>query len=627
MENNDNAEINLENNEEIEEADIYADLENNIVNAKNQLNQVNNPKYSFQNKENNQEIQDNSFEEQDLDQNNNIEEDDEDDRLTYTLITLDLGDLIHIFEENNISFVDMLLLSKEDLKELQLKLYQRNRIHNFSMLFNKYAKNYSISEISDFFSFNQKFIFNSSIYDRVIMSQNQNDLWDNDNNNEELNDDEEYNQNENENENDNEINPQKEKYDIDNINYSDYMNFMKNETDKNSKTIYAMQTTPENKMMNNDNFERNVNNNTNYNDIKYSTFNNNNYNNNYYLSKDFNEKNQIKQEPNNIISNLNTNTVKNNPKTKPVINEKININNNSNTNTVKIKKEKQIINSKKITNQPKEPKSKIIVNKKQIQSLSNNQVRQNLNNNNISNITNNDKITAKKKSSNRINAVISKYLEIKQDADDFLEKLNKKKTDSQNKYNKYNLLIKKKNLVNNNINIITTNKNQINSSKKKLSGKMGNKPQSLNNNEFNLNEDINLEYQKMNNQIEELEKINLDMNSRTHLNQIKKYIYEKGENINLDDISKINSELIKMIEIIEKKEKLKQTLENYNLKIEQNKQLLNELNEVDDNEQNYMNNNINNENYGEQINYNNYNNNYLDEVEEEYPNRILNKKK
>ena len=156
---------------------------------------------------------------------------------------------------------------------------------------------------------------------------------------------------------------------------------------------------------------------------------------------------------------------------------------------------------------------------------------------------------------------------------------------------------------------------------------MGNKPQSLNNNEFNLNEDINLEYQKMNNQIEELEKINLDMNSRTHLNQIKKYIYEKGENINLDDISKINSELIKMIEIIEKKEKLKQTLENYNLKIEQNKQLLNELNELDDNEQNYMNNNINNENFGEQINYNNYNNNYLDEVEEEYPNHILNKKK
>ena len=44
MENNDNAEIDLDNNEELEEEDIYANLENNITNAKNQLNQVNNNK-------------------------------------------------------------------------------------------------------------------------------------------------------------------------------------------------------------------------------------------------------------------------------------------------------------------------------------------------------------------------------------------------------------------------------------------------------------------------------------------------------------------------------------------------------------------------------------------------------
>jgi len=95
-------------------------------------------------------------------------EDDDDDRLTYTLITLDLGNLIHIFEDNNISFVDMLLLSKEDLIELQLEIFQRNRILNFSKLFTKYAKNYSIREISDFFTFNKQFIFNSSIYDKVL---------------------------------------------------------------------------------------------------------------------------------------------------------------------------------------------------------------------------------------------------------------------------------------------------------------------------------------------------------------------------------------------------------------------------------------------------------------------------
>ena len=57
------------------------------------------------------------------------------------------------------------------------------------------------------------------------------------------------------------------------------------------------------------------------------------------------------------------------------------------------------------------------------------------------------------------------------------------------------------------------------------------------------------------NQFEELEQIKMDYNSYNHLNQIKKYINDKGENITLDDISKINNELIKMIEIIDKKEK------------------------------------------------------------------------
>ena len=104
------------------------------------------------------------------------EGEDDDDRLTYTLITLDLGNLIHIFEDNNISFVDMLLLTKEDLIELQLEIFQRNRIINFSKLFTKYAKNYSIQEISDFFTFNKQFIFNPIIYDKVSSSNINNDF-------------------------------------------------------------------------------------------------------------------------------------------------------------------------------------------------------------------------------------------------------------------------------------------------------------------------------------------------------------------------------------------------------------------------------------------------------------------
>jgi hypothetical protein len=130
------------------------------------------------------------------------EGEDDDDRLTYTLITLDLGNLIHIFEDNSISFVDMLLLTKEDLIELQLEIFQRNRILNFSKLFTKYAKNYSIQEISDFFTFNKQFIFNSIIYDKVS-SSNINNEFQNEMNNPGVNNENNYNMAFEENNNDN----------------------------------------------------------------------------------------------------------------------------------------------------------------------------------------------------------------------------------------------------------------------------------------------------------------------------------------------------------------------------------------------------------------------------------------
>ena len=140
------------------------------------LNNENQPEFQEDANQNNNEYITN----QEQIDNEQVEEaegdvEDDDDRLTYTLITLDLGNLIHIFEDNNISFVDMLLLTKEDLIELQLEIFQRNRILNFSKLFTKYAKNYSIREISDFFTFNKQFIFNSSIYDKVY-SSNMNDF-------------------------------------------------------------------------------------------------------------------------------------------------------------------------------------------------------------------------------------------------------------------------------------------------------------------------------------------------------------------------------------------------------------------------------------------------------------------
>ena len=244
MKNKGKADAEEENSdEEVEEGDLYENLDSDNNNNNNDQSAQNN-KIEDRVVEQNEELEEpqedqlqQNFINENLFDEQNTNDSEDDDRLTYTLITLDLGDLIHIFEENNISFIDMLLLSKDDLKELQLKLYQRNRILNFSALFNQYAKNYSISEISDFFSFNQKFIFNSSIYDRIISSQNQNDYLSLQNNNE--NNLENYNDLENLENNDNNMNNNEnyidvnninsnndnnEQFDFDNISYLDYIN-------------------------------------------------------------------------------------------------------------------------------------------------------------------------------------------------------------------------------------------------------------------------------------------------------------------------------------------------------------------------------------------------------------------
>lgn len=91
--------------------------------------------------------------------NNNHQELNIDSRLQYVLTFLDIVQLYNLFVSQNISFVDMLLLDKEDMVDLHIELYQRNRICNFAILYKKYAKNYSIEEISDFFSFNRHLIF------------------------------------------------------------------------------------------------------------------------------------------------------------------------------------------------------------------------------------------------------------------------------------------------------------------------------------------------------------------------------------------------------------------------------------------------------------------------------------
>jgi hypothetical protein len=101
------------------------------------------------------------------------------------------------------------------------------------------------------------------------------------------------------------------------------------------------------------------------------------------------------------------------------------------------------------------------------------------------------------------------------------------------------------------------------------------------NNENNKNDEYNKLIAKMN----KLEQMKIDDNYSEHLNQIKKYINEKGLNLNNDEIISIKNEIDKITEIINKKEKLKQSLEKYNKKIEERKKIIYKL-ENDHNDNN-----------------------------------------
>ena len=425
----------------------------------------------------------------------NVNEQEDDDRLSYTLITLGLENLIHIFEENNISFIDLLLLSKEDLIELQLEMFQRNRIFHFAKLFSKYAKNYSISEISDFFGFNKQFIFNSAIYDRVIGTNNEEEeeyqntgtFMNNNNNNYSNNDI--YNQ-------ENKLNSQRQFY---NLNNSDF--------DK--------EDIPEKLNVKKKEFQPK----------KYFNINNNNNNNEEINNKNINNNKRIKGKIKETQKNEKKNTLN---QKKRNINKKNNYSNDNLSYTY-----------------------------------------DSINNSHNSNV----KIS-------KSNKAFQKYLEIQQESDSILEKLNKQKEDSEIIKHKYqNLLNKSKNLGPSKISkMIKELKNSMNDEMNDYEEEES-KNNLKNENNNNDNIDINEEYEKLINRIEEIETIKMNNNSLEHLNQIKNFINEKGIYITFDDIDKINSELDKLMKIIYKKENLKKELENCNNKILESKKKLSDLDE------------------------------------------------
>ena len=342
-----------------------------------------------------------------------------DERLSFTLSILGLENLINFFNEKNLSFIDLLLLSKESLKEIGLEMYQRNRIYNFSTSFNRFAKTYSLKEISEFFNSNKQFLFSPTIFNKLMKDKQKN-----------------------------------------NYNY------------------------------NNDNGYKNY----------FSDDDNNNY-----------KKNKC--------------------------------NNNKKTYVQKA----DILSNKK----DKKSKSKI-------------------------------------PTTYKASKIFKKYLLIKKGVDEFLNKLNKQKEDTETMSYKYNAFIKRPNngldflnnknstkkIYNNNLNINDENEDIF-----KL---LEDNDENVNiNNENNKNDEYNKLIAKMN----KLEQMKIDDNYSEHLNQIKKYINEKGLNLNNDEIISIKNEIDKITEIINKKEKLKQSLEKYNKKIEERKKIIYKL-ENDHNDNN-----------------------------------------
>ena len=442
----------------------------------------------------------------------NLNEQEDDDRLSYTLITLGLENLIHIFEENNISFIDLLLLSKEDLIELQLEMFQRNRIFHFAKLFSKYAKNYSISEISDFFGFNKQFIFNSAIYDRVIGTNNEEEEEyqntgtfindNNNNNNNNFSNNEIYNQ-------ENIFNSQRQ---INNFNHSDF----DNEDVPEKLNVKKKEFLPK----------------------KYFNINNNN-NNNY--SKNNNRK----------IEEIN----------------KKNIN-----------KDKKVKGKLKETQKKKEKNNSLNQNKR---NNTNNTINyNNYSNDNLSytydSINNFHNSNVKTSKSNK---AFQKYLEIQQETDSILEKLNKQKEDSEIIKHKYqNLLNKSKNLGPSKISkMIKELKNSMNEEMNDYEEEesKNNIIENNNNNKGNINE----EYEKMIDRIEEIETNQMNSNCLEFFNQIKIMVNEKGINITLKDINDVNKKLDDLSKIMNKKEK---KLKNNINKIHENKKKINDLDENDE---------------------------------------------
>ena len=81
----------------------------------------------------------------------------EDKRLNYVLKKLGLEKIINVFVNNFMTFNDILLLTRDNLNEYGLLIFQKIRLFSFIEDYKSFAKNFSIDEIKAFFKINKKY--------------------------------------------------------------------------------------------------------------------------------------------------------------------------------------------------------------------------------------------------------------------------------------------------------------------------------------------------------------------------------------------------------------------------------------------------------------------------------------
>ena len=156
--------INMNNNENSQSNNYINEDNKNILNRYEDNNNNNIPEEQNEiinnniNQENNEYQTEHSNNNED---NNNINiNESEDPRLKYVMNKLGLESLIPTFESYHMSFNDVLFLTKDDLNELGLKIFQKNRLLSFIEEYTSKAKNYTLEEIKSFFEENS--IYNIS---------------------------------------------------------------------------------------------------------------------------------------------------------------------------------------------------------------------------------------------------------------------------------------------------------------------------------------------------------------------------------------------------------------------------------------------------------------------------------